>query len=214
MYLIQQSTLRLENVKINDSYSRMIGTISVESNSELFISDSAISGRSPKVGGIGCEITSRVHLESVALISYSSSIQFGCVYSWKCNVTMDNITFMDTDYAITVHESTLDIFNSLALNDTIKFLTADSSHVTFWNMNISGAHIVLGESIAEFQHTIFMNLDPHCLIEDHFRSNITLKSVYIPHSANMSSSIVCKGSGTVIYGNTSGKTVRLSKRSQ
>ena len=141
MYLIQHSTLQLENVRINESYSREVcGAFCVLLNSELFVLDSAISGRSPNIGGIGCYITSHVHLESVALISCSSSIYYGCVYISKCNVTMDNITFMETDYAITVRNSTvINIFNSLALNDTTIFLTADSSHVTFWNMNISNA---------------------------------------------------------------------------
>ena len=215
MYLVQQSTLRIENVKINDSYSRQYGgAIYVHSNSELFMTRSVITRSSAEQhAGIRCETTSRVYLESVLISSCSSSIYYGCVYSWKCNVTMDNITVTDTDYAITVLESSINIINSLALNDTIKFVRAESSDVTFWNMNISGAHIVLEQSAAEFRHTVFMTPDKICPIKDIFRSNITLKSVYIPHTANRSQSEsgpVCKGIGTVLHGNTSGKNVTLN----
>ena len=127
MYLIQQTTLRIENVRINDSYFRRdCGAIHIGSNSDLFVSDSAMSGRSSNTGGICCDRTSSVHLESVALSSCSSSIGFGCVHSWKCNITIDNITFTDTDYAITVYESTINIFNSLALNDTTKFFNSSA----------------------------------------------------------------------------------------
>ena len=59
MYLVQQSSLRLEKMKINDSYSKTFaGTIFVDSNSELFVSDSVISGRSSNVEGISCETAS------------------------------------------------------------------------------------------------------------------------------------------------------------
>ena len=213
MYLVQQSTLQLDNVRINDSYSRVGGAIYVHSKSELFMTRSVITRSSTEHHvGIRCQTTSRVYLESVLISSCPSSSQYGCVYSWKCNVTMDNITVTDTDYAITAYESTINIFNSLALNDTIKFVRAGSSDVTFWNMNISGAHIVLEESVAEFRHTIFMTPDKNCSIEDKSGSSIALKSAYIPHTVNRSQSegrIVCNGSGTVIYGNTSGKTVTL-----
>ena len=54
MHLIQQSTLRLENVKISDSYSEMFsGAIYVLSKSELFMTDSLLtSSIAEKSGGI------------------------------------------------------------------------------------------------------------------------------------------------------------------
>ena len=212
VYLVQQSALRLENVMINDSYSEYGGAIYVRSKSQLFLTDSVLtSSNAKKSGGIRCYHTGRVHLESLMISSCSSSIDYGCVSSaYQCNVTMDNITITDTDHAITVLESNINIFNSLALNDTMNLLIANSSDVTFWNLNISGTHIVLDESVAEFRHTLFMTPDAHCPIKDESGSNITLKSVYLPHTTRISQSesgIVCKGIRTVLHGNTSRENV-------
>ena len=65
-------------------------------------------------------------------------------------------------------------------------------------------------STVEFRHTVFRIPDKTCPIRDKSRSNITLNSVYIPHAASMNQSesgIVCKGPGTIVQGNTSGRTV-------
>ena len=111
---------------------------------------------------------------------------------------MDNITITNTDHAITGLESTMNIYNTLALNDTAAFLYAYSSDVTLWNLNVSGTRIKLYESVAEFRHTIFVIQDELCPIEDKSYisgSNITFKSVYLPHTANITQSesrIVCK----------------------
>ena len=168
--------------------------------------------------GLVVKLQVRVYLESVLISSCSSSNRYGCVFSNQCNVTMDKITITDTDYAITAYQSsTLNIFNSLALNDTVEFVKAQSSDMTFWNMNIRGADIEIDQSVAEFRHTIYMTPDTNCPIEDKSGSNIILKSVYNPPATDMSQSegrIVCKGSGTVIYGNMSGNTFTSSKCSQ
>ena len=205
VYIFQQSTLRLENVIISG------GLIVASLKSELFMTDSVLTGVSSDVfGGITCYRTSRVYLESVLITSCSLFKTYGCLSSYKCNVTLDYITIMDKDHAISAYHSNISIFNSLALNDTVDFLRAESSSVTLWNMNISG--IVLDESVADFRHTFFVTLDTHCPITDKSRSMITLRTVYVVHAANTSKSesgVVCKGPGTVIHGNTSGKNVTL-----
>ena len=200
--VLEQSTLRLQNVFIND------GVIVASLKSELFMTDSVLIDVSSDIfGGITCYHTSRVYLESVLISSCSSSFFKGCVSNLRCNVTMDNITITDTDYAITVYYSNISIFNSFASNDTVDFLTAESSSVTLWNTNISG--IVLDKFVTDFRHTLFMMLDKHCPITDKSRSTITLRMVYFIHAANISQSdsgVVCKGPGTMVYGNTSGKS--------
>ena len=214
VFVNQQTTLQLVTVVINDSYSgRFGGCIHVYFESTLFLTNSTLTScSSEKPGGIVCETASRVQLVSVLISSCSSSSQYGCVDSWKCNVTMDNITVTDTNYSITVYESSIKIFNSVILNDTVEFIKVKSSDVTFWNTNISGTYIELDKSSVEFRHTIVAIQDKTCPIKDNSGSNITLTSVYIPHTTNMNQSesrIWCKGSGTVVQGNTSGKDVTL-----
>ena len=212
VYVNQQTTLRLVTVVINDSYSgRFGGSIQVYFESVLFLINSTLIGRSSeKSRGIQCSTKSRVYLKSVLISSCSSSVKYGSVHSWKCNVTMDNITITDTEHAISAHYSNINILNSLAQNSMVDLLRAKLSTVTFWNLNISGARIELDKSVAEFRHTVFMTPNTRCPIRDKSGSNITLKSVYIPHTTNMTQSesgIVCKGPATVVQGNMSGKTI-------
>ena len=213
VYLVQQSALRLENVKINDSYSRLGGAIYVRTKSELFLGDSVLTSSTAEISaGIRCFYTSRVYLKSLLINSCSSTSFNGCVHSFRCNVTIDNITITDTDSAVTVTESTVNIFNSLTPNDTVDFVRAESSNVTFWNLIIYDAHIGLEQSVAEFRHTVFMTPDIHCPITDKSGSKITLKLAYIINATNINQSenrIVRKGDGTVVQGNMSGETVRL-----
>ena len=213
VYIFQHSTLRLETVMINNSYSTVKGgAIYVQSESEIFVVDSVLTNcSSGDIGGIRCFDTSRMYLESVSLSYCSSRSEYGCVGSIRCTLTMNNITITNTDHAITGDESTTNIYNTFALNDTVEFLYAQSSEVTLWNLNISGTRIKLYQSVAELRHTIFVIQDKICPIEDQAftsGSNITLKSVYLPHRANMSQSesrIVCKQPDTVVNGNTLGK---------
>ena len=80
-----------------------------------------------------------------------------------CNLTMDNITFTDTDHAINAEESTVNIYNTVTLNDMEEFLYAKSSHVTFGAFNMSGTqHYTLEQSVAEFRHTLFTRQDKTC----------------------------------------------------
>ena len=210
MCVFHHSTLRLETVVINNSYSTVYGgSIYVKSKVELFVIDSVLTNSSSGYfAGIGCYYTSRVYLDS-ALISYChSNSQYACVDIFRCTLTMNNITITNTDHAIKGCYSTIKIFNTLSLNDTVKFLYAESSDLTLWNLNISGTRIKLYESVAEFRHTIFVIQNEICPIQDTSGSNITFKSVYLPHTANMSQSesrIVCKQPETVVNGNTSGK---------
>ena len=206
----QHSTLRLETVIINNSSSTVKGgAIYTTSESEIFVVDSVLTNCSSGIaGGIRCYSTSRMYLESVSIGYCSSRSGSGCVDSVRCNFTMNNITITNTDHAIAGLFSTMNIYNTLALNDTAAFLYAGSSDVTFWNLNVSGTRIKLYKSIAEFRHTIFIIQDEICPIEDVSRSNITFKSVYLSHTANMSQSesqIVCKPPDTVVNGNTLGK---------
>ena len=216
--VFQQSTLRLENVMINNSYSRFkAGTIYVLSKSELFMTDSVlIDCHSEETAGIRCYGAGRMYLESISISSCSSSVGSECLYSFMCDVTMDNNTFTDTDYAISVIQSKINIFNSLIMNEATEFLTAKTSEVIFGNLNISGVNIDLDESVAKFQHTVFIIPEGVCPIKDQSTSNITLKSVYVPHTTNRSKSednIVCKGSGTVVHGNTSGELLTCKELS-
>ena len=206
----QQSSLQLEEVTISNSYAPADGALRVDDNSDLFLKDSMMTGCHSDVssGGILCSDKSRVYLESVLIRFCSSSVDNGCVYGFRCNVTMDNITFTDTDSAITVFTSTTSIFNSLVLNDITHYLWTYSSHVAFGNCNISDTSIQLYHSVTEFRHILFVNLDNGCPIEDDDKSNIMLESVdsIAPTDITQSeSTIVCKGPGTVVEGNTSGK---------
>ena len=213
VYVLQHSTLRLETVMINNS-TQTTGAIYVQSESELFMTDSVLTG-SELSGGILCLATSRMYLDSV-LISYCpSNSVYGCVFIYSCTFTMNNITITNTDHAITGYESTMNIYNTLALNDTVEFLYAAVSDVTLWNLNISGTRIKLEKSVAELRHTFFVIQDGICPVEDEDKivgpdgNNITFKSVYLPHTANMSQSesrIVCKRPDTVVHGNASGTT--------
>ena len=211
VYIFQHSTLRLETVMINNSYSTVKGgAIYAKSESEIFVVDSVLTNCSSEdIGGIRCFDTSRMYLESVSISYCSSRSKYGCVDSVRCTFTMNNITITNTDHAITGHEkSTMNIYNTFALNDSVEFLYAESSDVTLWNLNISGTRIKLRESVAEFRHTMFM-IQEICPIEDVSRSNITFKSLYLEYTANMSQSesgIMCKQPETVVHGNASGKT--------
>ena len=177
------------------------------------MTDSVLTGTGSELsGGICCKVTSRMYLDSVSISYCSSCIKVGCVNSFKCNVTMNNITLTNTDHAIRGYEkSTMNIYNTFALNETVQFLYAESSDMTLWNLNISGTHIKLVNSVAELRHTIFGIQDKICPLEDKCiarGSNITFKSVYLSHTANMSQSesqIVCKPPDTVVNGNTLGK---------
>ena len=188
VYVFQHSTLRLKTVMINNS-TQTTGAIYVTSESELFMTDSVLAGSGSELSGrIWCRVASRMYLDSVSISYCSSTSLYGCVFTYSCTFTMNNITITNTDHAITGRKSTMNIYNTLALNDTAAFLYAGSSDVTFWNLNVSGTRIKLYKSVAEFRHTMFMIQDEICPIEDASGSNITLKSVYFPHTANMSQS--------------------------
>ena len=211
VFVFEHSTLRLETVMINNSHS--IGArdaIYVTSESELFMTDSALTGSGSELSGrIWCKVASRMYLDSVSISHCPPTRLHGCVFTHRCTCTMNNITITNTDHAITGEDSTMNIYNTLALNDTLAFLSTKSSDVTLWNLNIRGARIKLFKSVAEFRHTMFMIQEGICPIEDEMKSNITFKSVYLPHTANMSQSesrIVCRLPETVVNGNTSGKT--------
>ena len=211
VYMFHHSTLRLETVVINNSYStQATGAIYITSESELFMTDSALTGSGSELSGrIWCRVASRMYLDSVSISYCPSTSLYGCVFTSSCTFTMNNITIRNTDHAITGQKSTMNIYNTFALNDTAAFLYARSSDLTFWNLNVSGTRIKLYKSVAEFRHTMFMIQDEICPIEDASGSNITFKSVYFPHTANMSQSesrIVCKPQDTVVQGNASGKT--------
>ena len=123
---------------------------------------------------------------------------------------MDNIIITDASDtgAIFADDSTINIYNTLAQNDSEQFLWAGSSHVSFWNFNMNGTHIRLVKSVAEFRHTLFIRQDETCLIGlldgllDR-RSTINLKSVYVTGPKN---GIVCEDPDTVVHGNVSGRT--------
>ena len=211
VYVFQHSTLGLETVMINNSYStQTTGAIYVTSESELFMTDSVLTGSGSELSGrIWCRVASKMYLDSVSISYCPSTSLYGCVFTYSCTFTMNNITITNTDHAITGQKSTMNIYNTIALNDTAAFLYAGSSDVTLWNLNVSGTRIKLYKSIAEFRHTMFMIQDEICPIEDASGSNITFKSVYFPHTANMRQSesrIVCKRPDTVVQGNASGKT--------
>ena len=216
VYVFQHSTLRLETVMINNSYSTQASdAIYVASESELFMTDSVLTDSSYELSGrIWCMVNSRMYLDSVSISYCPSSSVHGCVSTRSCNFTMNNITITNTDHAITGLYSTMNVYNTFALNETVQFLYTRSSDVTVWNLNISGTRIKLHKSVAEFRHTMFVIQDEICPIEDvdlynAYGSKITFKSVYLPHTANMSQSesrIVCKLPETVVHGNASGKT--------
>ena len=211
VYMFDHSTLRLETVMINNSYStQTTGAIYVTSENELFMTDSVLTGSVSELSGrIWCRVTSRMYLDSVSISYCTSTSWYGCVFTHSCTFTMNNITITNTDHAITGYSSTMNIYNTFALNDTVAFLYADISDVTLWNLNISGTRIKLFKSVVEFRHTMFMIQDKTCPVEDRYGSNITFKSLYLEYTANMSQSesrIVCKQPETVVHGNASGKT--------
>ena len=210
-----QATLLLDQVTINESHSsEKGGALSVSYNSDLSARNTTLTdSRSGYGGGLSCTARSRMYLDSVSISSCSSSGWPGCVATIWCNVTMDNITITDVSeaYAIQALRSIINIYNTLAQNDTEQFLSAYFSHVSFWNFNMSGTRITLDQSVAEFRHTLFIRQDETCLIEsrDLFddRSTINLKSVYVTGPKN---GIVCDALGdqpdTVVHGNVSGWT--------
>ena len=212
VYVLQHSTLRLETVMINNSYSKVKGgAIYINSKSELLVTNSALTDcSSGYTAGIWCYDTSRMYLDSVSISYCSSHTGVGCVNGLRCTSMINNITITNTDHAIFGWESNITIYNTLALNDTLEFLTAHYSDVTLLNLNISGTRIVLEKCVAEFRHTIFMISDEICPIKDIISGSIiTFKSVYVPQAANTRPSetgIVCKQPNTVVNGNTSGKT--------
>ena len=211
VYAFQHSTLLLETVMINNSYSTLKGgAIYVTSESELFMTDSVLTGSDSELSGrIWCRVTSRMYLDSVLIRYCTSNGRYGCVFTSSCTFTMNNITITNTDHAITGYYSTMNIYNTLALNDMVEFLYAYSSDVTLWNLNVSGTRIKLFKSVVEFRHTMFMIQDKTCPVEDRYGSNIAFKSLYLEYTANMSQSesgIVCKRAETVVHGTASGKT--------
>ena len=212
----QHSTLKLEEVTI--SHSSTTGSIDsmyfvrgyalyVGDNSDLFLKDSIMIGCHSDMSarGIYCS-GSRVYLESLLVSPCSSAEIFigGYVCSDHCTSTMDNVTFVDTNHAITAIESTINIYNSFVQNDVHYFF---SSHITFWNLKISDTRIKLFDSVAEFRHTTVVNSDHGCLVEAWFERSVELKSVYLIGPSNMSQSedrIVCKERGVKVHGNVSG----------
>ena len=206
---ITQSTLRLEAVTINDPHgTEYRSALRVRDNSDLLVRDSVLTGSHiPYAKVITCYWSSHVYLDSVLISKYSAEI-LGCVYSSRCNLTMDNITFTHTDPAIFADTSTINIFNSVTLNGMNRFLWAGNSHVTFWACNIHGRYIILWNSVAEFRHTIFTRHDEACRIEAWYKSTIKLKSVYV---AGPTDGLVCGEDGgevdnsTVVQGNVSGR---------
>ena len=207
--IITRSTLRLETVTINDSYGTENGSaLRVSANSDLLVKDSILTGcRIPRATAIDCFESSRVYLDSVLISNYSPYL--GCVRSNRCNLTMDNITFTDTDHAIYAETSTVNIFNTVTLNDMELFLDVWYSHVTFWAFNMRGTYIELWESFAEFRHTLFTRQNETCMIKDWEDSTIKLSSVYV---AGPTDGLVCGENGgevdksTVVQGNVSGRT--------
>ena len=208
--IITQSTLRLETVTINDSYVTKYGSaLRVSANSDLLVKDSVLTGSHfPYAGAIECFESDRVYLDSMLISNYSNAY-FGCVWSERCNLTIDNITFTHTDYAISTYKSTVNIFNTVTLNVMKQFLDAWYSHVTFWAFNMRGTHIELLESFAEFRHTLFTRQNETCMIKDWEDSTIKLSSVYV---AGPTDGLVCEwdsrwvDKSTVVQGNVSGRT--------
>ena len=207
--IITESNLRLEAVTINDSHgTQYASALHVSTNSDVYVKDSILTGcRIPRTTAIECYESSRVYLDSVLMSNYSAGY-FGCVESNRCNLTIDNITFTDTDYAISTYKSTVNIFNTVTLNDMKRFLYASNSNVTFWAFNMSGTHIELWESVTEFRHTLFTRQDETCLIGARRKSTIQLKSVYV---AGPTERLVCGRNGgevdesAVVQGNFSGR---------
>ena len=205
---ITESNLRLEAVTINDSYGAEYGsTLHVQANSDLLVKDSILTGcLIPRAEAIKCYESSRMYLDSV-LISNYSNIWLGCVESIRCNLTINYITFTHTDLAIFAGESTVNIYNTVTLNDMEQFLYALSSHVTFWAFNMSGTYILLIDSVTEFRHTIFTRQDETCMMEARRKNTIKLKSVYV---ADPTDGLVCGWNGgvvdksTVVQGNVPG----------
>ena len=206
---ITESTLRLEAVTINDSYgAEYRSALRVKDNSYLLVKDSVLTGyRIPVAEAIDCSESSRVYLDSV-LISYYSVGYFGCVLSNRCNLTIENVTFTHTDYAIFAGESTVNIYNTVIRNDMKRFLGALNSNVTFWAFTIRGTYIGLQESVAEFRHTLFTRQDETCMVKARTKSTIKLKSVYV---AGPTDGLVCGWNGgvvpnsAVVQGNVSGR---------
>ena len=204
-----QSTLLLDVVTIKESHSTSDGgALHVSYNSDLSARNSTVTDSGSEYGGgIVCSGRSLLYLESVFISSCSSrSFYSGCVHNYRCNVTMDNITITDASdtYAICADASTINIYNTLAQNDTEKFLWGSFSHASFWNFNMSRKSIGLWDSVAEFRHTLFIRQDETCLIRDVYRSTINLKSVYVTGPKD---GIVCEKPDTVVHGNVSGRTL-------
>ena len=207
----EQAMLLLDAVAINESHSLgKGGALYVSYNSDLLMKNSVVvDSKSKDGGGIYCSDRSRMYLDAVLIRSCFSYFMSGCVHSSRCNVTMNNIIIPDVlwYYAIFALVSTINIYNTLTGNDAERFLWAHSSHVSFWNFNMSGSHIYLKHSVVEFQHTLFIRQDEKCPIRDEIKSTINFKSVYVTGPTKR---IVCKQSKgwshTVMHGSVSGKT--------
>ena len=208
---ITQSILRLEAVTISDSHgTEFRSALHVSVKSDLLVKDSVLTGyRSPDAGPITCSDSSRVYLDTVLISNYSSDSWSGCVDSSRCNLTIDNITFTHTDRAIKAYKSTVNIYNTVTLNDMELFLDASNSHVTFWAFTMRGTYIRLLDSVAEFRHTLFTRQDKTCLMKAWNKNTIKLKSVYVTSPTD---GLVCGWNGrvaskyTVVQGHVSGRT--------
>ena len=204
----ERAILLLEEVTINQSNATLGGgALRVSFNSTLSVRNSMIKDSTSKSvgGGIICIERSEMYLDSMLISSCSSSDGSGCVYSFRCTLTMDNITIIHVPptHVIHVRYSTIKICNTFTQNDTTVFLRASSSHVSFWNFNLSGTRIDLDKSVTEFRHTLFIRQDETCLIRGNGKSSINLKSVYITGPV---SGLVCQKAETAVHGNVSSRT--------
>ena len=151
----------------------------IHANSDLLVKDSVLTaGLVSRIKAVTCSDSS-MHLDSVFISNYSLGRWSGCVYSRGCNLTMDNITFTDTDSAIDAYESTINIYNTVTMNNMNRFLWAVNSHVIFWALTIRGTYIGLQESVVEFRHTLYIRQNEICQIYSGGGNTIKLQSVYV-----------------------------------
>ena len=212
---LSSSTTQLETVTIKNSTGRH-GVLYISGNSDLFMRGSVISGSGFDLcTAIYCFETSRIRMESVLVSSFSAFPFRGSVYSFRCSLIADNVTFRNTTHAVAAYNSTINFFNSFSHNNTGYFLSAESSNVTFWNFKLTakssylGNSIVLRKSFAEFRHTLLVTEDETCPLKDRQGSTIKLRSLYFIGSTSINQSesrVVCKALDTVVQGSPSGKT--------
>ena len=212
----EESIMQIEAVTISKSHSTDNGgALQISYNSNLLVKNSVITdSRSDHYGGgIYCSDRSQMYLDSVLISSCSAGYGWsGCVRSYSCNVTMDNITITNVSRArsaINASDSTINIYNTMTQSVSGWFLRDDSSHVSFWNFNMSGTSVVLKDSIAEFRHTLFTRQDETCPIRRNSGSSIDLKSVYITGPKNR---LVCDywTHDPVLHGNVSGRALTFT----